>query len=401
MNILYLHRTQGAGVEGVHIWEIVRGLRAEGHSVRVLSPAGEVTDPRESAHCPGGAAPAAASGVGSGRTGLLGRISRHLPELVFELSEIAYNVVALARMSGGFAAVPLDLVFERYAIFSVAGALYARGRGCRWLLEVNYTARSPLVRRRSALLKPLAVRIDRWLFRRADGLVAVSSPLRDELVEVYGVAPERIVVLPNAADPDRFSPQVPAVERINGRTLAGRRVIGFVGGFYPWHGLPLLVEAFARLVDRFDDLLLLLIGDGPERTAVERLVAERGLTDRVILTGKVDHEWLPAHLATFHVGVMPDSNAYGSPMKIFEYMAMARPVVVPDYAPLLDAVTDGVEGRVFRRGDVDSLTEALAGILADGDTHRRMGAAARAAVVGVHNWRANARAVLALADRGG
>ena len=178
-------------------------------------------------------------------------------------------------------------------------------------------------------------------------------------------------------------------------------MIGFVGGFYPWHGLPLLVEAFARLVDRFDDLLLLLIGDGPERTTVERLVAERGLTDRVILTGKVDHEGLPAHLAAFHVGVMPDSNAYGSPMKIFEYMAMARPVVVPDYAPLLDAVTDGVEGRVFRRGDVDSLTEALAGILADDETHRRMGAAARAAVVRVHKCRANARAVLALADRCG
>ena len=331
----------------------------------------------------------------------MGRISRHLPELVFELAEIAYNVVALVRMSGRFGAVPLDLVFERYAIFSVAGVLYARRRGCRWILEVNYTARSPLVRRRSALLKPLAVRIDRWLFRRADGLVAVSSPLRDELVEVYGVAPERIVVLPNAADPERFSPQVPAVERISGRTHAGRRVIGFVGGFYPWHGLPLLVEAFARLVDRFDDLLLLLIGDGPERTTVERLVAERGLTDRVILTGKVDHEGLPAHLAAFHVGVMPDSNAYGSPMKIFEYMAMARPVVVPDYAPLLDAVTDGVEGRVFRRGDVDSLTEALAGILADDETHRRMGAAARAAVVRVHNWRANARTVLALADRCG
>jgi glycosyltransferase involved in cell wall biosynthesis len=401
VNILYLHRTQGAGVEGVHIWEIVRGLRAEGHSVRVLSPAGEATDPRESGPGPREAVGAAASGGGSGRTGLLGRISRHLPELVFELAEIAYNVVALARMSGRFAAVPLDLVFERYAIFSVAGALYARWRGCCWLLEVNYTARSPLVRRRSALLKPLAFRIDRWLFRRADGLVTVSSPLRDELVEVYGIAPERIVVLPNAADPDRFSPQMPAVERISGRAHAGRRVIGFVGGFYPWHGLPLLVEAFARLVDQFDDLLLLLIGDGPERTTVEHLVAERGLTDRVILTGKVDHEGLPAHLATFHVGVMPDSNAYGSPMKIFEYMAMAKPVVVPDYAPLLDAVTDGVEGRVFRRGDVDSLTEALTDILADGDAHRRMGAAARAAVVRVHNWRANARSVLALADRCG
>ena len=396
MRIIYIHRTQGDGVEGVHIREIIRALIADGHRVGVLAPGGWVVD--------GGAAIPAARGEETPNSRsryarVLAWMSRRLPEVAFELAELVYNVVAMARLGMRANGRPVDMVFERYAIFSVVGLVFARLRGCPLVLEVNYTSKSPLVRRRSRWLKPLAAGLDRLLFRRAEGLVAVSTTLRDELVREYGVEPSRVIVLPNAADPGRFAPTGPATVRMHGWDISRHRVIGFVGGFYPWHGLPLLIAAFQRIAERFNDVMLVLVGDGPERVKIQRLIDEKELSRRVLLPGRVDHAELPDVIRAFHVGVMPDSNDYGSPMKIFEYMAAAKPVVVPDRAPLLDVVTDGVEGRVFRAGDACSLATALVGILENPECHRTMGEAGRSRICQDNNWQANARAILALAEK--
>ncbi len=170
-------------------------------------------------------------------------------------------------------------------------------------------------------------------------------------------------------------------------------VIGFVGGFYNWHGLDLLVEAFMRIAKQFPSASLVLIGDGPMRETVATQASARGLPDRVIMPGRVPHAKLAPYVARFDVGVMPDSNLYGSPMKVFEYMAMSVPVVVPNYAPLLDVVVDGVQGRVFERRDVDDLARCLSDMLADEARRKRMGTNARQAIVDTHNWMNNASVV--------
>jgi len=382
MKLLYLHRTQAKGVEGVHIGEIVKGMRALGHSVAIVSPVGERF----------GDAAEDGAGARGWSMRLYKFVTRYVPELIFELLELAYNISAVRQARKRVDGASLDAIFERYAIFGLAGAHLAR----RWrkplYLEVNYTSRSPLVRRRSRLLRPLAERLDRRIFSAASALFAVSSTLKDELVRRYGIPAQRVHVLPNAADPDVFDPARVVPADIPGP--AGRRFIGFVGGFYPWHGLSLLLEAFVRIAPRFPDAALLLIGDGPMRGAIEARAAESGLAERVLFQGRVPHALLPRYVARFHVGVMPDSNDYGSPMKIFEYMAMAKPVVVPDYPPLRDVVTDGEQGLIFRPGDAQALAGCLERMLRDEADYRRMAQRARAHVLEKHNWRANAEFIL-------
>lgn len=377
MKILYLHRTQARGVEGVHVAEIVKAFRGLGHEVAIVSPVGDRLGDEQPKAAPGRS------------DGLYRWISRHVPELVFELVELAYNVQALwqARRRRG----SVGLLFERYAIFAIAGALLSRRWGRPLVVEVNYTSSSPLVRKRSAILKPLARALDRFVFERAAGLTVVSSELRRHLIQVYGVAPQKIILVPNAADPEVFDPA-----RIAASRFSAGKVIGFVGGFYPWHGLDVLVEAFRLVSARVSGARLLLIGDGPMMPAIRAQVAALGLEDRVTLTGWVDHAELPAHIARFHVGVMPDSNDYGSPMKIFEYMAMNKPVVVPDYPPLRDVVTDGAEGRIFRPRDAHSLADCLTMLLTDDAAHGRMSENARSKIVSTHNWRRNAEEILSL-----
>lgn len=387
MKILYHHRTQGKGVEGVHIHELVKALKAHGHLVDIIAPPGVSTEGKNHKLF----------------NGLKRKIYRlitgFLPEFIFELFELAYNMQAGRQLSRCFQQRKYGMVYERYAIFNWAGIRRAHSYGVPIILEVNYTAQTPLFRKRSRLLKPLACLIDKYLFREADGIVVVSSYLREHLKKVYAVPEEKIIVLPNAADPQRFSPAIEsgAIRRQLG--LENKLVFGFVGGFYPWHGLDLFCSAITSIAGSRSDITVLLIGDGPQRPIIKNLVLKQGLGDRIIFHDKVAHHDLPKYLAAFDVAVMPDSNEYGSPMKIFEYMAMGIPVVAPELEPIMDAIKDGVEGLLFKPKDSQSMAEALKQLAENEPLRRAMGRAGRERILSRHNWIANARAIIQLHEK--
>jgi glycosyltransferase involved in cell wall biosynthesis len=380
--VIYVHRTQGHGVEGVHMRGVAGALRTRGYDVDFVGP----VDPSGA-----GTVNGASHGEGGGLKRLL---SKHAPEVLFEAAEMGYNWAAAAQLRAALAE-PATMIYERYAIFAEAGSRAARRAGIPHVLEVNYTAHTPLVRPRSALLKPLAVAADRRLFAGARLLVAVSSYLREHLIRDYGIAPERIVVTPNAADPARFDPQVTPIADVGGVSLAGKFVIGFVGTFAPWHGLSLLMEAFQRIAVAQPHAVLLLIGDGPERAGIVERAALAGLSDRVLFAGEVANTALAPYVARFDAAVLPDTNEYGSPMKLFEYLAMARPVVAPDYGPVHDVLDDGDTGLIFTRRDAAALADRLATLITDRERARALGMRGREALLTQRTWLHNVDTVLA------
>ncbi len=338
---------------------------------------------------------ASESGAPPGQKRPWAALADHVPELLFELMEIVYNVPAYFRLRRALRAPGTVALYERYAFFNVAGALAARSARVPLVLEVNYTADTPLYRRRSRLLRPLARRLERHVFRSADRIAAVSTVLSRQIA-ADGVDAERVVTIPNAADAERFRPEISGSEVRKRYGLEGARVIGFTGAFFPWHGVALLIEALPELFREIPSAAALLVGEGPERAALEARVRESGLSDRVRFAGWVGHDKLPEHVAAFDVAVMPDSNEYGSPMKIYEYMAMGKPVVAPRLGPLEDGIRDGETGVLFPRGEVWALREALAGLLRDDARRAAMGEWAREHVVTRHTWDRNAARIVAL-----
>jgi len=386
MRILYIHRTRGTGVEAVHINGIVNAFKNLGHEVIVLSPNGSIFGDVDQ--------PRVGNGAGSSalcRT--MVRFSRTAPEFLFECAELLYNFPGYSMALTTAKRLRCDFIFERYAFFGVVGALLSAHLSLPWVLEVNYTSQNQLVRQRSRVFSSFAKSLEQRMFLRSSGLVTVSSFLRDHLIKDYGVEATRVVVLPNATDPDIFHPEVHPQSQCGTQLIDGK-IIGFVGGFYPWHGLDILLDAFCSLENEFPDLKLLLIGDGPERRRLEERAKLSGVGHRVLFAGTISHGNLPKWIASFHIGVMPDSNEYGSPMKIFEYMSMGKPVVVPDYIPLHDAVDDGVEGLIFPPGSAEALAERIRLLLGDAWTYKRMAEAARRRVVQRHNWEQNARMIV-------
>ena len=382
MRLVVDHRTQGQGVEGVHLLGMARAFERAGAEVAIVSPPGvEVGRP--------GAAPRKAPGL----RGLWWMLAEHVPETLFELMEMVYNVPAYFRLRRALRTPRADALYERYAFFHVAGALAASAAGVPLILEVNYTAATPLYRRRSRMLRPIARAAERFVFRRARLIVAVSSVLRDAIV-AGGIPADRVLTLPNAADPDRFRPEISGEAVRERHGLRGARVVGFTGAFFPWHGVGFLLDAVAALLREMPEAAALLVGDGPERPLLEERVRREGLEARVRFAGWIGHDGLPEHVAAFDIAVMPDSNEYGSPMKIYEYMAMGKPVVAPRLGPLADGIVDGATGILFPRRDPAALRAALASLLGDEALRARMGANARAHVLAHHTWDRNAARVL-------
>jgi glycosyltransferase involved in cell wall biosynthesis len=382
--LLYLHRTQGQGVEGVHIHGMCAGFRARGYDVGLVGPADEKT---------------VSQGSRANHSTSLARrmqrwVSEYAPEAAFEFAEMAYNIPARKALQAALMGGKPEFIYERYAIFATAGSRMARELDVPHVLEINYTAQTPLLRKRSALLKPWAIAKDRRIFRDAAVLVAVSSYLRDHLIRDYGIPAERVVMTPNAADPQRFDPQVAPITAVHGQSLEGRFVIGFVGTFAPWHGLDLLCDAFERIATIHPQACLVLVGNGPQRDAIAARAARSGLQSRVLFTGDVPNVQLAPYVARFDAAVLPDTNEYGSPMKLFEYLAMGRPVVAPDYGPVRDVVENRENGLIFARRDPGSLAAALGALLDNPALRQNLGLAGRRTILERRTWLHNVDIVL-------
>ncbi len=383
MKVLYHHRTRGRHVEGVHIRGVVGGLRELGHEVTVMSFPG--ADPETE--------PKTAENPASAKKGWLATLVTRLPGVFFEFAEIAYNAVTWWRMRGMIRRFRPDFIYERYSLFLFVTVWMARRRGIPIILEINDSA--VVERVRPLYLKGLARRIERWCLTRASGIVFISTHFRDLLAQHYGELPPG-VISPNAVDarfdPDRYDRDALRA----GHDLGGRVVCGHVGVFAYWHGVPGFVRAIIDRLDEAPGLTLLLVGDGSDLSAVRQEVQARGLGDRIRLPGRVPHHEVPQWIACMDYAFLPDSNEYGSPMKLFEKMAMGVAVVAPDYGPVAEVIADEATGWLFPRKDMTACVDKVIALAEQPALRQRVGTAARAYIERERRWRNNAEQLLSL-----
>ena len=375
--VLYHHRTRGRSVEGVHIRSIAAALRELGFRVDILSLPG--ADP-EAPDAPASSRP---QGLLSR---LLSTLASRAPEWLFELSELLYNLLAWWRLRARLRRHDPVWIYERYSLFLFAGVWLAARRGVPIVLEVNDSAVMPRVR--PLLMRALAERIEKWVFNHCDGLVFVSSAFRDQVLAAHGSL-STTIISPNAADISRFDPA--RTDRHATRRRLGiddKLVCGYLGAFIEWHGIHRFIDEAAPQLAARADIALLLVGDGKTRAQVENSLQRHGVADHAVLTGAVPHDQVPELLAAMDISVLPDSNTYGSPMKLFELMAMGVPVVAPDYGSVAEVIEDSVTGWLFPRGNMQRCLEILLALTPA--QIRQVGDQARQYILAHRQWRNNA-----------
>ncbi|MEE9471320.1 MAG: glycosyltransferase family 4 protein, partial [Gemmatimonadota bacterium] len=302
---------------------------------------------------------------------------------------------------------PADLIYQRFDAGNHAGVALSRRFGIPFVLEYNGSE----VWIADHWAQPLGWRsifvgLEEINLRHADLIVVVSEALRAQLVE-RGVTPERIVVRPNGVDPERYRPDLDgsAVRRRHG--LEGRTVIGFIGTFGLWHGATVLARAAVRLLRERPDVRFLVVGAGAQRGEAEAIFAAAGLRDAAVFTGLVPQEEGPEHLAAMDVLAAPHvANAdgtpfFGSPTKLFEYMAMGRGIVASRLDQIGTVLEDDRTALLTDPGDEGSLASALTRLVDDPDLRERLGAGARRRALEKHTWAAHVEGIIeALKGRG-
>ncbi len=358
MRIAYLLLDPGIGVFGtkgasVHVQEMIRAMRAAGQEVTVFCT-------RLDDHVP---------------DDLADLDVRHvpLPRTTGAAERETAIATASRRIARDVAADGFDCVYERYSLFSTAGSLLAADRPV--ILEVN----APLIDEQSrhrTLVDAAGAREVTARQLTAATLVSCVSPDVARWVAGFGVAPDRILVVPNGVNTARFD-VAPARERPGGRIR-----VGFVGTLKPWHGTDTAVRALPWVPEAD----LIVCGTGPEQPALETLAADLGVADRVTFLGAVVPERVPGVLAGLDIAVAPypPGDHCFSPLKVYEYLAAGLPVVASAVGSLPDVLAGC--GVLVPPGDARSLGTVLSLLASDPDHRRSLGEAGRRIARAEHDW---------------
>jgi glycosyltransferase involved in cell wall biosynthesis len=235
--------------------------------------------------------------------------------------------------------------------------------------------------------KSLARFMRRRAFSQADGLIAVSWGMVKQL-RSEGIPEGKIHLIPNGVDCQRFSPDVDAGGIKDKYALKGKIVVGYAGGFMPWHALDLLIRAAVGVTRAEPCVHFLLLGDSEIRPQLEALTQQLGVEEHFTFPGLVPHPEVPSYLGAMDITVLPATLEYMSPIKIFEYMAMKKPVIAPkgNYT-IEELVIPDQTGLLFQAGNEQDLSHTITLLAKDADLRQRMGHECRTFVLNNHTWR--------------
>ncbi|MFH0777895.1 MAG: glycosyltransferase family 4 protein [Candidatus Eisenbacteria bacterium] len=366
-----------------HMEEMIRSFKRLGHDVTVLDSK---------------TGPEPAQGGIEDRTAK--RMPRTVRVLLRDVLYLLHNVKFYARLARLLRQDSrFDFMYERCIFYQFATVIAARRWKIPLILEFN--ASLDEMRLTDGLgLRPLAALIEKHVVSRAGAVVTVSGVLKKYLVGL-GVPAERVIVLHNAVDLDRFSPSVSGAAVRRRFLFSPEQVlVGFVGGFSVWHRAHLLIDVAPVVIGMNKSVRFLMVGGregNPRFEDFRRRVCALGLAEIFHFAGEVPRDKVPDHIAAMDIAVIPWATDYGSPMKTFEYMGMARALVAPRVPALEEVLEHGENAMLVPPGDVKEIATAIADLAGDPLLRRTLGQNARRAVEQKYNWNMNASATLEVA----
>ncbi|MDI6691685.1 MAG: glycosyltransferase family 4 protein [Anaerosomatales bacterium] len=321
-----------------------------------------------------------------------------------ELWSLAYNEHLLPRVREIVGDRQVRFVYQRYSHNNFVGLAFAAERKVPFVLEYNGSeVWMSLYWGRRLKYEALAEKIELANLHGADLVVVVSKAMRDELVE-RGIDPDKILVNPNGVDPEMYRPDIDGSAVRERYGLQGKTVVGFIGTFGRWHGAEVLVDAYGRLLARRPDLRestrLLMVGDGVTMPECRAFVERHGIAENVVFTGLVPQEQGPEHLAAMDVFASPHvpnpdgSPFFGSPTKLFEYMAMGRGIVASNLDQIGEVLENGRTAWLVKPGDADDLSRGIERLVDDPALRAELGRAAREDAVAKHTWLEHTRRII-------
>jgi glycosyltransferase involved in cell wall biosynthesis len=369
---------------------IAEGLRLRGHSVTWIAPQGFdnvcVCDTQVSYL-------ASQTWTASNWFGLLRKVVWkiqqlfHIPYLNFFPNLLRYDACMQIFPSH-------NIVFERNGLYNSGVAMackklhmpYTMFFDADQIAELDFMGK-PL----KGLLRWRANTLLRDNLKIAKHIICVSEIARDHLMKTWQVPADKLVVLPNAVDVQRFKPDPDLrVQTRASLQLTDCPLVIFVGNFYRWHDVSILLKAFAVVLRTHPESRLLLVGDGVEREKMMRLSRDLMMEHAVIFTGYVSHAEVARYMNAADIAVVPvpkmDREMWLSPMKLFEYMASGKAIVATALGQVNDVIRDGDNGLLTPAGNEMAMAAAISKLIEDELLRTTLGKRAREDAIRKHSW---------------
>ena len=321
-------------------------------------------------------------------------MARILPYI--ELIAINENVIPAAQRLAD--RIKPAFVYQRHAAYLTAGAQFATQYGVPFVLEqngpevwcrMNWATQVPGEGPLLELAKPM----EKYSIESAALVAAVSTNAGKAANEESDAHPSSLIVSPNAVSAGQIETITAGVEPAPGEGI----VLGWVGTFGPWHGAPMVIRALERLPQ---EVTAVMVGAGEGIAECRELAASLGVSDRVDMPGALPHDEALRRLSACHILVSPhvpvgDQPFFGSPTKLFEFMALGRPIVASDLEQIGEILNDGVTAVLVEPGNLESFVSGVQRVLALPDKGRSLGMAAKSEAEEQHTWDGRAGTIIA------
>lgn len=260
-------------------------------------------------------------------------------------------------------------------------------------------ARKPIIFEIHALrqLSMIKAFITGRLYSICSKIIVLSISMKQTLINDYGIAPDKIEIIYNGIDLNKFIQQRNR-EIIKAYGVTNEPVVGYLGTFYDWQGVIDLVQAFSLVAKKRDDAKLLMVGDGPEFQNVKNIVHQLGIENRVILTGKVQPEETPNYISAMDIFMIPRPKTSATetavPLKLLEAMAVGKPIIATRLQALLEVLNENVNAVIAEPNDIDDIANAILKLLNDKELQKILGNNARKTVEEKFSWDISSKSIL-------
>jgi glycosyltransferase involved in cell wall biosynthesis len=329
-------------------------------------------------------------------SGLKGFIKKIIPRYVWvtlkDFRLMMHDKRAAKRLEAAIIKYQPDLVYERSEYLQDASVAVVKKYKVKHYIEVN----SPFVQEMkhlegNSLWTSLGHYKEKRKYKSADKVWVVSSALKEFLVNRYQIESSKIIISPNRINKEEFERIIPLPFDI--KTSQKQVVIGFVGSILPHHDVEDLIEAFGIVKRKNTDALLCIVGGGSLLDSLKQKVKEQQLTECVLFIGKVPHHQVPAYIKQMDICVMPGSNWYGSPIKIFEYGILGKAVIAPNNGPVNDVMEDLKDGILIEKG-AEAIANAIIQLIENPDLRQSIGQHFKSKIEAEYQWEHAAKMIL-------
>ncbi|MFT4940010.1 MAG: PEP-CTERM/exosortase A-associated glycosyltransferase [Paraglaciecola sp.] len=233
--------------------------------------------------------------------------------------------------------------------------------------------------------------MESWVVKKADAVTTICEGLKQDLL-TRGVAPDKITIIPNAVNVEQFNLIHSRDSQLEKEfSLQGKTVLGFLGSFYAYEGLDMIIKALPEILKQVPNAMLLLVGGGPQEQNLKSLIEDMGLQEYVIMPGRVPHQEVMRYYSQVDLLLYPRKpmrlTELVTPLKPLEAMAQGKLVLASDVGGHKELITDGQNGWLFESGSVTDLAAKTVQVLSKQNEWPQVINNGRVFVENVRNWR--------------